>query len=499
MGRTLFGKSTAILVGLFAVVALLSILLTFQANRAYLREANQRLNRHLAAYLVSRQLFLEGGRANEPALRETFEDLMKVNPSIELYLLDASGRIVTYSAPPGKVRRVRIDLGPVRKILERESPLPVLGDDPRDPARRKIFSASPIPASGAPEGYLYVILEGEGSETVATMLRQSYFLPLSIALTLCVVLVALGSGLVLFRRLTDRLRTLHRAMEDYRGGGFRQPPPLWELPPPSRGDEIDRLGAVFREMAARITGQVERIREADRQRRELIGNVSHDLRTPLTSLHGYLETVLLKGEELSPDQRKEHLETALKHSERLRNLVAELFELARLDSGEVELRPEPFHPGEIVQDILQGFRLQAERKGVRLHTDPGEDLPPVGGDLGLIERAVQNLLDNAIRYTGRNGNVTVRLSRGDSHVRIGISDDGPGILPEEIPLLFERGYRAAPESAAGEEERAGLGLAITKRIVELHGGTLVVESEPGRGSTFSFRLPVWTSRGNPTG
>src|SRR5262249_12973234 len=210
-------------------------------------------------------------------------------------------------------------------------------------------------------------------------------------------------------------------------------------------------------------------------RRDLIANVSHDLRTPLAALHGYLETLLVKGASLSPEQRNGYLETAVRQSERLGILIGELFELVKLDFKGFEIHPEPVQLGELAQDVLQKFSLLAEGKRIALHADIGPGLPSVHADIGLMERVLENLIDNALRHTPAGGAVSVAVRPSGERVQVRVADTGSGIPPAEVPHIFERFYRV-DKSRAARTGGAGLGLAIVKRIMDLHAARIEVES-----------------------
>jgi len=357
-------------------------------------------------------------------------------------------------------------------------------------SRKKIFSVCPIPVTGPVDGYLYVILSGEEYDSVAQMLQGSYILRLSTGVVIGGLFFAALAGLVLFNLLTRRLRRLASTMEAFKRSDFSEP-----LNPSSHdqgrsGDEIDRLDETFRQMTDRIVLQMKKLKETDALRRELVANVSHDLRTPLASLHGYLETLLLKEGTLTPEEQRNYLEIAAKHSERLGKLVSELFELAKLDSRETQPHVEPFSLGELVQDVVQKFRLSAEKKNVRLQARLREDLGFVSADIGLIERVFENLIENALRYTPEGGEITVALIPETDRITVQVTDTGCGIPQEELPHIFDRFYRVEKHERS---DGAGLGLAIAKRILELHGGSIRAESAVDRGTAFTFHLPVHKS------
>src|SRR5712691_1742126 len=479
MPKTLYAKLAAVLLALFCVIGGIYVALTMLTTRLYIDEVNQKLNRTLAATLAREKPLMKNGQIDRAMLHQVFDALMAVNPDIEIYLLDPQGKILAFSAPPGRVKRSSISLEPILKFIG-GGRLPIKGDDPRDPARQKIFSA--VPLSGG--GYLYVILGGEEYDSVVQQLRGSYILQLSAVAAVAAVVFALVAALLLFNALTRRLRTLAQSMETFKRSDFSADVRLPEYRP-AGGDEVDRLTQTFEEMSARIILQVNKLKEIDLLRRELIANVSHDLRTPLASLQGYLDTLLLKEGQLTSEEQRRFLETASRHSERLGKLVAELFELAKLDAQVTPIRVEPFSMAELVQDVVMKFQLRAEQAGVTLKAEVTPELPLVSGDIALMERVLENLLDNAIRYTPTGGRVIVSIVRQDGKLSVRVSDTGRGIAEENLPYIFDRFYRG---DTADRDGGAGLGLAIAKRILELHGSSLEAQSRVNVGTTFVFQV-----------
>jgi two-component system OmpR family sensor kinase len=487
MFRNLYCGLAAVLLGLFCLIGVLYVLLTFYTTRMYFQEVNQKLNRTLAQHLVSEKILMKDGRVDEAALQDIFHMLMVVNPGIEVYLLDPKGAILAFSAPPGKVKRRTVSLKPLKRFLDGTSSFPILGDDPRDPKLEKVFSVTPISVKGGIQGYVYVILGGEEFDTVAQMLRGSYIIRLSVWAAAGGLLFVLLASLLLFNRMTQRLRRLTTAMETFRQRDFSEPPVFLSRFRAGSGNEIDRLGTIFMHMADRIVRQIKELREVDTLRRELVTNIAHDLRTPLTSLQGYLETLLLKEGGLTTEEQRNYLTIAIKRSQQLGKLVSELFELAKLDSPDVQVRFEPFSLDELIRDILQKFQLAAEKKKVTLHVNIAEPLPLAFADIGLCERVLDNLIENAFRYTSEDGSISVTAVPGDERITVQVSDSGSGIQPEDIPHLFDLDYRMGrnqQDSSGG----SGLGLAIVKRILELHGSDIQVSSTVDVGTTFTFTL-----------
>ena len=220
----------------------------------------------------------------------------------------------------------------------------------------------------------------------------------------------------------------------------------------------------------------------------MVANISHDLRTPLASLHGYLETLSLKDASLSPEERRRYLGIALDQSRKVGGLAQSLLELVRLEQGFVQPVIEGFSLPDLVQDIFQKFELTAEARGITLTATLPPQLPTVLADLGLIERVLTNLLDNALRHTPVNGEIEVTLSPEPNAVAITVSDSGPGIDAELREGLFLRAF-----TIGGARRDGGLGLRIVHRILQLHGRSIRLVDQPGRGATFTFSLETRAS------
>ncbi len=493
MLRSLHAKLVLALLGLLGLVGLAYVILTVTTTRLHIQEVTQALNRSLAADLARSQPLIKSGTVDKAALKRVFDMLMVVNPAIEVYLLDAEGNLIAYSAPPDKIKRARVSLGPVRDFLSAGAKLPIRGDDPRSGSGRKIFSAAPVSEGGRLQGYLYVVLGGETYQSVAGMLETSWIMRLGGGVAVASLALIAVLGVLLFTRLTRRLRRLTARVESFRSGDPARPLAPAAATPGRAPDEIDALALTFDAMARRIDEQVAALEEANTLRQELIANISHDLRTPLASLQGAIETLQMKDASLAPEEKRHYLALAHKHSQRLGRLITDLFDLTTLESEDRQLHTEPFSLAELVQDVAQRFRAMADEKGLSLEIDIPLNASPVDGDIGLIERVLANLTENAIKYTPSGGRIDLGVQGGAGRISVRVRDTGIGIPAEELPRVFERSYRVGKERGGGGDggrDGAGLGLAIAKRIVELHGGVLLVESEPGTGTAFTFDLPA---------
>ncbi|KWF63700.1 sensor histidine kinase [Burkholderia pseudomultivorans] len=460
--------------------------LQIRANDMREKEVVQALSRDLAANIVNSTPLMDANGLRPDAVRTLFGQLMGVNPSVEVYLLDNAGRIRGDDAPPGHVKRDRVDLAPVQRFIAGD-PLPILGDDPRSPDARKVFSAAPLQRAGQPpSGYIYVVLLGEAHDRLAARVDAGNVLRTTLWSMALVALLGLLAGLTAFSFITRPLRRLTGAMRRFDANAAPDTqPPVPRSPPGTRGDDIAVLESAFAQMADRIGEQWRALTRQDQQRRELIANISHDLRTPLTSLHGYLETLSLKADTLGEPDRRRYLSIALAQSAKVGRLAQALFELARLESGGVQPERELFSIVDLVQDVFQKFELAAQARDIALHARMPPRVPTVWADLGMIERVLTNLIDNALRHTPVHGEVEVALEPRGDRVIVTVSDTGAGIPAERREGLFQRPQRPMSGGAA---RSGGLGLLIVHRMLALNGSAIRLVDRDGRGAVFEFAL-----------
>ena len=456
-------------------------------TRLYFEELSQSLNAPIAMYVTAQRQLITNGQADIDSLQEFASHAMVINPTAEIYLLDTQGKILGHAMDPETILHNQVDLAPIRSLINGTAPMPIRGDDPRSESLRKVFSAHPVESEAGLEGYLYVILGGQKYEELASNIGDSYVGRMSAMSVAVIVLLTIIVGLLVFGLLTRRLKRLGSEMQCVSESKFEKSP---DLSRKDGGDEIDALTNAFIEMSGRIQEQIEQLKENDRLRRELVSNISHDLRTPLSAMQGYIETLIIKADTMSPEERDRYLRIARKHTVRLGTLTGDLFELSKLDSASVTPHLEAFSLPELVQDVAQEFDLEAERKDIQLSVDMHSGAASYTiGDIGLIQRVLENLVRNAIKFTPAGGEITVSIAERPEARRVAVSDNGPGIHDDDIPRIFDRFYRAV----GGEEalsDSSGLGLAIVKRILDLHGSRITVTSKVNAGTRFEFELPL---------
>jgi signal transduction histidine kinase len=416
--NTLFAKLSAALLLIVGLVGTAFFVVDRINTQLYYEELTQSLNSPIAMYVTGERDLINAGVPDLESLRQLASRAMIINPTAEIYLLDTGGNILGHGLPADTVLRDRIDLAPVRALIDGSARMPVRGDDPRTGSTRKVFSAAEVRADGQLEGYLYVVLGGQTYEALANDIGSSYIGKVSAVAALVIVAAGATIGLLVFGMLTRRLKKLSVEMQRVSDSGFDREPAIAQRVP--GGDEIDQLGQSFLSMASKIREQLAQLKDNDRLRRELVSNISHDLRTPLSAMQGYLETLIIKGDSLPDDERTRYLKIARRHTLRLGVLIGNLFELSKLDSASVTPNLETFSVPELVQDIAQEFQLEADEKNIKLEINLDADTAFTIGDIGLIQRVLENLVGNAIRFTPNGGEITLSIAERPESVAVAV-------------------------------------------------------------------------------
>lgn len=490
--RICFYQRLAIsLVAVFMLVMIACFYSTNELQKLTQQEAQQKLHLGLAEHLVSDNPLLKEGVYDYAALGNLFHTLMILGPNFEFYYLDPQGKILTYSAKPGKVKATSVNVGPIKQLIGDNQSFPVEGDDPRQLGRHKIFSAAPVYNNEQLQGYLYVIIGGERYDSILANLQNSQSMR-EIAIFLVVgLLLLLIALLAMFKYFTSPLKRLSDDMDKVRDADFHRDQlprdlALWNK---NSYNEVDRLGCAFTEMLAHIDSQFDQLSKIDTQRRVLLADLSHDLRTPLASLQGYIETLAINADTLSVEDRKHFVDISLKNAKNLKHLIDQIFELAYLEGGQVTLHQEPFPLGDLLHDVAAKFALDAQEKNIEIRVSPNHFEYHVFADIGKLERVLTNLIANAIRHTPEFGKIDLVVATHNEKLRVDIRDTGIGISDKEIAFIFDARYQAN-NTEKDACSHAGLGLAICRKLMALLNSDLKVESQLGKGTCFSFELTL---------
>ena len=401
MLKTLYAKLLAVLVGLTVIMAVMFLIVIRHSDVARNQEINQKLYGNLASRLIDEQILAERDRADPSAVQKVFDRIRVVNPRIDVYLLDSTGHVLAASVQDG-LKRDTVDLEPIRRFFDENAKLPILGDDPSEAGRQRAFSVAPVPLSGDSTGYLYLVFRGFSGDTLAQQIKQSYVLRETLWLIGCGLAIALLASALIITLMTRPLRQLTVVMDKFRRSGFAEQPEA--LRPPQRRDRHAHrhVQPHGRPHPRPDDGAQADRRDAARARREHFSRPAHAARFAARLSRDAAaqarRALARRAAQLSRDRAQ-----ADRAAERARRAAVRSRQ-ARFRPGRAT--PEPFALGDLVQDVVQEFELAASNKGMRLHSMRA-DLPLVIADIGLMERVLRNLIENALRYTGSGGTVTV--------------------------------------------------------------------------------------------
>ncbi|CAD5371822.1 Osmosensitive K+ channel histidine kinase KdpD [Rubrivivax sp. A210] len=516
LALTVFLTGLATALGVIATVVV--AFQRFEHENSY-----QRADAFLTRVLAAHGDLLDLHQRDPEAFAAFLRNLLLYEPDSQLYLLDADGRVLASTGRAQLAPGYRVALLPVQQAAEaaaagdRQRAAYVMGDDPEymdadavvaaRALRRAVIRAQPGAA-----GYLYLVCRKGGEPATRWALARSSLGRPALAAVLAVVLLAsaLAAWIIVtvtrpLRVLSDEVAAAARAGFDADAALADASPTGLQAQPPAGDDEFARLRRGFHGLMQRLRAQWDALRRLDHFRREGVSNLSHDLRSPLTATVACLETLDARWQgDAARDEDRRLVEVALRNTRNAAAMVRSLGDLAQLDEPAFHLQTLRLDLAEVLDDIALRFADRAAAQGVALGFEQlGEAAPVAEVDIELIERAVANLLDNALKHTPAGGSVKLAARRegdGGGHsgghsdsdrVVVTVQDSGCGIAAAELPLLFDRLYQARHSVApASSDEGRGLGLAIVKRIVELHHGTVAVASAPGAGTTVTLAWPV---------
>ncbi len=486
-----YQRISVIVVTIFALTILLFLFLSDYLHKQKHIESRHLTNQQMAQNVVNTGDIFTDGVLNKKKLTNVLNTLQLANPYTHFYLLDVDGNIVVDVSDKAESLTDAIDITTIQDYVNSDFMSPLVATDPKGRTNDFIFTAAPYFQANDLAGYLFVVKENTMDESLFYSLKNSnaFLSAFTLAFFGLIFLFALMLGL--FKALTSPLRQLTNDMIAFKEAGHKREQAkmsaqVWCADSRS---EVDKLGCAFNELTHQINKQFDALDHSIQQRKELLADLSHDLRTPLASMQGYMETLQMNGDALSDEERERFISICMRNMTNLKQLIDQIFELAYLDGGQVKITKEPCLLGEFLYDIVDKFKMAAKAHGVSIVVTPDKANYLVNTDLGKLERVLSNLLDNAIRHTEKNGTIKLLVSEEESgFITISIEDNGIGIAKHELENIFTPRYQAS-NSQSTNGKNVGLGLAISKKLTSLLGSDLTVQSETGKGTTFRFSLP----------
>ena len=481
-GNLLFWKIAGVFTLLLIILGVAFVAIASGFSKTYYTTAHQQLYGDLAHHLATFTQPFKNGKPDTTVTHDIIHSTMVANPSVEVYLLDTAGRIVDYVVPDTTVQVHNVDMNTIQQWLATQDGMYPMGDNPKAPGEPSIFSAAPVYEDNHLVGYVYAVLSSQKQKDTLRALSAHFYTRLSVYIFFSALLAAFIVGVVTFFLITDSICTIAGTVRRFKEGDYSA-----RIKGYAEGN-LGVLTSTFNDMADVIVDNIQKITATDRFRQELIANVSHDLRTPLSIMQGYVETLMMKKDVLTQHDKDKYLAIVNDRAKKLSALVEQLFQYAKLEGNVITPQKEPFRLDELVSDILMAYQLKATECSINLRLESPGNLSPVFADIALTERVFQNLLDNAFKFTPEGGDITIQLIRDTGGVRVQIVDTGIGISAEDQSYIFER-YKQL-DKILTPKKGMGIGLAIVKKILELHQSAIEVSSQPGNGTTFRFILTI---------
>jgi len=479
----LFLRVTIFFFSFLFIYTLVIAFVFLKSTVTFEKEVNQQLNKDIAVQIAKDASPFLNGSVNEDKMQDLVHYLMTVNPGIEIYVLNEKGDILTFVAPHKVVQLKKVSMAPIMRFIESSGSTYIEGDDPRNPGKSKVFCAAPVIENTNVLGYIYVILASQEYDGIASNIKNSSILQWVIKTLVLMLIISLVIGVIVFKITTKNISHIIGVFRQYMGGDMKA-----RIQLPSANSEYTVIENTFNDMADSLEQKIVQIHEVDNFRKELIANISHDLRTPIASILGYTELLIDKNETLSAEDRAKYLAIIDTNSNKMKKQIQDLFDLSKLESAHYKLHLEPLHLGELITDISNKYKLLANDRGINLNTIFSKDLPTIQADIALMDRVIQNLVDNALKFSHPGDTINLEIGHTLENILVKISDTGEGIAEDDLPYIFDRFHIGKNN----ETSNTGLGLAIVKKIVELHHLVIRVTSMENIGTTFTLEIPIVT-------
>ena len=476
---SIFSHISVLVFTLITIICLLFMGITYLSTSNFHEASMQLLNKDVAAHIAKFTSPFKDGGIDKKKADSVFYDAMVLSPSAEVYFLDTSGKVIAYHADVNDIKQWELSLENIKKLIASQGKEYIKGPDPRDPGNPKIFSAAEVLNGDKQLGYIYVILGS--NKNITKMLYNSYFSGLIIKVFFVIIILSILFSFFYINRFQKSFNYMLVILEKFQNGDFEARFPL------NKNGELEPVTAAFNKMADLLVYNIDRITKSEKERKDFIANISHDLRTPLSIARGYTETLLMKKEKhISPQEEGEFLQLVYKKMVQVEYMVKQLFDLSKMESVSFVPSKEPFVFSEILQEIVHESLSAAQEKNIKIDSSNSEDASWIFADVGMIERVIQNLVVNAIKHTPQNGSIKVSLEKDSGMLIFKIQNSGQ-ILNEQMINWFNN-----PKDTnllSNRPANTGLGLVIVKKILQLHQFRHAV-LRTDNGNTFIICIPM---------
>ncbi|MEO6221566.1 MAG: HAMP domain-containing sensor histidine kinase [Ginsengibacter sp.] len=480
---SIFRRITIMVFALITILGVLFIAFTYYSTSHYHLASTQLLNKDVAAHIGKFASPFDRFGINKRKADSVFKNVMVLNPSTEVYFLDSAGNVMDFYGPKKEIKLWKIPLEHIDKFILSKGEEYIRSPDPKDQSQDKIFSAAEVISKSKKLGYIYVILGSNEYRTVSEMLFSSHISNLAIKAFVFIILLSIALSLLYIQRVQKRFNRMVDVLDKFQNGDFSARFKIKD------NDEFASISQAFNKMADLLTYNIDQLTKSEMERKDFIANISHDLLTPLSIARGYAETLVIKKDKISQEEIDNYVDMIQKKLLQVEHMVKQLFEITKMESPEFKAKIEPFVLSEIVQETVNTFQLNATRKGVNLKCIQCQYHVWVNADIKLMERVIQNLVDNAVKSTPENGIINVALQVENNNLIFNIENTGNPLSEELIHWINDKEVKDTDRTS--KPSRSGLGLIIVKKILHLHNSDLKVQVTNNPSNIFSFSLPMF--------
>jgi signal transduction histidine kinase len=478
----LFSRILLMVFTLITVLSVTLILIAYLSVVHFYQASTQLLNKDVAAHIAKFTSPFDQEGLNKQKADSVFYQAMVISPSVEVYFLDATGRVIYFHGSQNEVTQPVISLESIREYLNRKGQIYIKGPDPRDPSNPKIFSAAAVLGKSGIIGYIYVILGSTEYRSVTHLIFRSHAGGLIVEIFLFILLATIVLTLLYVNRLERNFRKLILVLKKFESGDLN-----------ARFQENDKneltpVTNAFNKMAGMLVDNIEKLKRAEVERKDFTTNISHDLRTPLAIARGYAETLSLNLESSQANQPANtgYSKLIISNIQTVEHMVQQLLDLSKMESAAMILQEQPFVFSEIVQEFVHSFSLTAQEKKIAISSVDCENAAWIKADIHMMERVVQNLLTNALKFTPENGQIRIQLTSRQNELIFEISNQGEPMAENLLAWLNDN----KSDASNTRPHSHGLGLVIVKTILQLHHFPMEAGFIEGIGNRIAFRMPV---------
>lgn len=482
----LFRRISILIFILITVLSLLFIEITYLTTKEFYQSTTQLTDKDVAAHIARFASPFEEKGINKTIADSVFYNAMVLNPNIEVYFLDTTGKIMYYQSPDSTIKLWEIPLSNIQKLIQSKGEDYIKGPDPKNPSEQKVFSAAEVFSSEKKLGYIYVILGSNTYTNASNMLFGSRIMNFAV-IAFCIILVlSVALSILYVNRLQRSFKKIIAVLNEYMKGNLDVRFNMNE------NDEFAPITDSFNKMATLLSYNIDKLKQTEQERKNFIATISHDLRTPLSVAKGYTETALTKINkgDINKPEIDAFMQLVHKKLQQIEIMVHDLFELSRMESIHFTPNKEPFIFSEILNEIYNVSEKIATGKNIKMSCDGCEDISWINADIRMMERVVQNLFDNALKYTPAEGTIHIRLEKNQGTLILSFTNSG-NALSDELINWVNITARQTTDAVIIKPANSGLGLLIVKKILELHDYSFHVQ--PENDNLISFIIQMKTT------